>query len=268
MGADPRIDRRAFVRYAGLGALILGGVPVDRAIAGRRRQQPTVPLAREATFPQGIASGDPSPHGIRLWTRLEGAEGDRRLFVEVARDKGFKHVVARRPVLARAKRDFTAEARVGKLRPGEQYFYRFETRDRSSPVGRFRTLRPKDSREPVRIALFTCQEWQAGYYGAHSVIADEDVDLVLCQGDYVYEASYQGPRKDTSGADGDGNVQTLADYHSKYRLYRTDKDLQAMHAAHAMVAIWDDHEVSNDYAGNQEGAGLHPAEIPFPERRR
>jgi alkaline phosphatase D len=269
MGA--RLSRRDLIGHAGIGAgaLILGGVPVDPALARRRRRIGGVPFAREGSFPLGVASGDPASRSMALWTRLEGIDSDRMLWLEVARDEGFRRVVRRRRVKAGADRDFTAEGRLGGLRPGEQYFYRFETRTGSSPVGRFRTLRPPDSREPVRIALFTCQEWQAGYYGAHSVIAREDVDLVVCLGDYIYEASYQGPRQDTSGADGDGNVQTLADYRSKYRLYRSDGDLQAMHAAHAVMAIWDDHDVTNDWAGDQEGTlGLRPSEGPFVERRR
>lgn len=266
----PQFSRRDLLGYAGLGAgaLILGGVPVDPALARRRRRRMGgVPIAREGRFSLGVASGDPGERTMTFWTRLEGIDRDSMVWLEVARDEGFRKVVKRRRITAGRARDFTAKGCVTGLRPGEQYFYRFATRTGSSPVGRARTLRPAGSRDPVRIGLFTCQEWQAGYYGAHRVIAEQELDLAVCLGDYVYEASYQGPRQDTSGTNKDGDVQTLADYRSKYRLYKSDADLQALHAAHPVVAIWDDHEVSNDWAGDHEGQSLRPSRGPFPERR-
>jgi alkaline phosphatase D len=155
------------------------------------------------------------------------------------------------------------------LQPGSEYFYRFETRDRSSPVGRFRTPPPPDSREPLRIAFFSCQDWQAGFYGAHRVMASEDVDLALCLGDYIYSQSFfEGARRDTLGANGDSDVQTLPEYRAKYRLYRSDPDLQAMHAAHPFMAIWDDHEVVNNYAGDHDGDQPGRRRVSFAERRR
>jgi alkaline phosphatase D len=269
---DARLDRRDFVGYAGIGAgaLILGGVTVDPALAARRKRRNRVPFAKGGAFPQGIAAGEPAPRGITLWTRLDGFKRDRRLFVEVAKDPGFRKVVLRRKVRARANRDHTVETRVsGKaLKPDREYFYRFETRDRSSAVGRFRTQRPADSQQPVRIAFFSCQDWQAGYFGAHSAIAGEDVDLVVCLGDYIYERNfYEGPRTDTLGANGDGEVQTLDEYRAKYRMYKADADLQAMHAAHPYVGIWDDHEVEDNYAGNLPGEETQQMRVPFLERR-
>ncbi len=162
--------------------------------------------------------------------------------------------------------DHTVEARVaGKfLKPGREYYYRFETRTKSSPVGRFRTMRPADSRQPVKIVFFSCQDWQAGYFGAHSAIAREDADLVVCLGDYIYERNfYEGPRKDTLGANRDGEVQTLAEYRSKYRMYKSDPDLRAMHAAHPFAAIWDDHEVEDNYAGGNPGEATQQKRVPF-----
>ena len=135
-------------------------------------------------------------------------------------------------------------------------------------MGRFRTPPPPDSQEPVRIAFFSCQDWQAGYFGAHSAIAREDVDLVVCLGDYIYERNfYEGPRKDTLGANGDGEVQTLDEYRAKYRMYKGDPDLRAMHAAHPYMGIWDDHEVEDNYAGTLPGEATQQVRVPFLERR-
>ncbi|MDQ3936901.1 MAG: alkaline phosphatase D family protein, partial [Actinomycetota bacterium] len=156
-----------------------------------------------------------------------------------------------------------------RLEPGERYWYRFATRNSSSPVGRFQTLRPPDSREPVRIAFFSCQDWQSGYYGAHRTIADDDsLDLVLCLGDYIYEKNYyEGPREDRLGANGDGEVETREEYRRKYALYRSDADLRAMHAAHAFVPVWDDHEVEDNWAGATGGHQTPNRRVPYEQRR-
>jgi alkaline phosphatase D len=265
------VDRREFLKTGATGALILGGVPVD-GWARRNRRPPAIPLAGEGTFAEGVAAGAPKPRGIILWTRLGGQTGDRRLRLEVARDAAFRRVVVRRDVIARAAGDHTVKVRVeGRrlLAPGEQYFYRFFTPRTNGPVGRFRTLLPPDSREPARIAFFSCQDWQAGYFGAHRVIAGlDDVDLVVCLGDYIYEQNYyEGPRTDRLGANRDGEIQTLDEYRAKYRMYRSDADLRAMHAAHPFLAIWDDHEVEDNWAGDHPGEQTKQARVPFPQRR-
>ena len=175
---------------------------------------------------------------ITLWTRLEGSKRDRRVCARGGAGPGLPPRGAAPQGAVGARRDHTVETRVAASAssPGSEYYYRFETSERSSPVGRFRTARPADSREPVRIGFFSCQDYQAGFFGAHRRSPREDADLVVCLGDYIYERNfYEGPRKDTLGANGDGEVQTLAEYRAKYRMYKSDPDLQAMHAAHPFV---------------------------------
>jgi alkaline phosphatase D len=142
------------------------------------------------------------------------------------------------------------QVRLNQLQPGATYYYRFSSREGSSPVGRFRTLRRASDPAPVRVAYFACQHWQAGYYTAHAGLAAEpDLDLALCLGDYIYELGKdQGPleRVDTIGVAGEGFAETLGDYRAKYRLYRSDPNLQAMHAAHGFEAVWDNHELAED----------------------
>jgi alkaline phosphatase D len=262
------LDRRTFLA-AGAGALILGGVPVGAGAANRRR---TIPFAKGGTFAEGVASGEPSTNAATLWTRLSGLRADRRIELEVARDAEFANVVFRRDMVARLSEAGAVKVRVparAKLKPGERYFYRFATRAGSSPVGRFQTLRPADSREPVRIAFFSCQDWQSGYYGAHRTIADDDsIDYVVCLGDYIYEKNYyEGPREDRTGANGDGVIETRDEYRQKYALYRSDPDLRAMHAAHAFIPIWDDHEVEDNWAAGRPGGQSADRRIPYEQRR-
>ncbi len=253
---DPTLSRRHFLgaAAAGVGGLALGGPVVDAA----RRAAARPPVALDGAFRQSVASGQQSTNGITLWTRVEELDRTSRLQVEISPDPNFGRVVYRQTVLAEAERDYTVHHRVEQpraLRPGERYFYRFFTCNESSPVGRFRTALPADSREPLRIGFFSCQNYAAGYYTAHAgLLKEPDLDLVVCLGDYIYERTGEDSipdRLDRTGANGDSEVQTLPEYRDKYRLYHTDDDLLALRAQVPLVAIWDDHESENDNAGDQ-----------------
>jgi alkaline phosphatase D len=267
------LSRRTFVAgslAAGASALAVG---TPAAIAARRTRRRRTQLLTEGSFPAGVASGFPGQRDAILWTRVGGVDRDALVRLEVARDPGFSRVVKAMEVRVPALRDFTVHQRVEGLKPGEEYFYRFATRRRHSPVGRMRTARPADSREPVRIGFFSCQDYQAGYYPGHAALAKEpDLDLVVCLGDYVYEKTYyDGPaeRRDHLGANGDAFVVTLPEWRAKYRMYQADPDLQAMHAAHPFIAVWDDHEVEDNYAGDKrDPAKTDVQPFEFKERRR
>jgi alkaline phosphatase D len=261
------LRRREFL-IAGAGAGLALAGPVNYAAAARSRR---LPFAKGGEFAHGVASGFPSPKAITLWTRLDGLDRSAKLKVEVATDEGFDTVVESATVRAEKNRDFTVHHRVKALEPGEQYFYRFFTLGKESRVGKFRTAPPADSKETVKIGFYSCQNWPAGYYTAQAGLAKEkDLDLVLCLGDYIYEKSTSsGPRTDTTGVNGDGDVQTLDEYRQKYRLYQSDDNLQDMLAAHAFVSVWDDHEVEDNYAGDEDlNNGGDIRRVPFAERRR
>src|SRR3954451_18088278 len=206
-----RIDRRTFVRSAltaGAGVLLAPSAGWSAAQKAR--------LATEGPFPQGVASGEPATTAITLWTRLDGVTASANVGYEVAADAGFAKVVASGTAAADAAADFTVHQRVSGafLKPGEQYYYRFKTAVDSSPVGRFRTARPAGSSETVRIAFFSCQEFIAGFYAAHRDLAAQDVDLVVCLGDYIYEQAFASTgsvnvpvRADDAP---DGETETLA----------------------------------------------------------
>ena len=268
-----RMTRREATALAigGAGAILLTGSPFAEAAARRdaRRKR----LLRGGEFSLGVASGVPMTDGATLWTLVAGIERTGRVELQIAADPQFRRVLVREPALANSVRDFAVKRtiRSPRLRPGEQYWYRFLTRDSSSPVGRFRTALPPDSQQPVRIGFFSCQKWQHGYFTAHRGMAeDEDLDLVVSLGDYIYEepvgSTLVPERKDNVG--GGGDVQSLAEFRLKYRHYKSDPDLIAMHAQHAFAAIWDDHEVEDDYAGTTEGDAQRPRRVPFAERTR
>ncbi len=266
-----RIDRRSFLGGAvlGAGALALGRTPWDVAAQGR------VPVARGGTFAQGVASGQQTPDGITLWTKVGELERTSRLQVEISPDEDFRRIVYRQDVVADARDAFAVHHRAeGRpFRPGEELFYRFYTCDQSSAVGRFRTALPADSREPVRIGFFSCQAWESGFYTAHAGLAAEpDLDLVVCLGDYVYEYTTETGdakvRPDRTGFNGDGDSETLAEWRDKYALYHSDARLREVRRQFPLAAIWDDHEVENDYAGDVEGSGPRgERRVPFAERK-
>jgi alkaline phosphatase D len=261
------LSRRRFL--AGAGAVVVVGATGGGqalAVAGQRRR----PSLRGGAFAEGVASGDPTPRAVTLWTRVADAEGRGTVELEVSRDRGFRRVVARELVRTGDASAHSVKARVGGLRPHEEYWYRFSTRGEESPVGRFRTAPPPDSREPVRFAFFSCQDYGFGYFNAHTLLAAEDIDFVVNLGDYIYaEANYPvaagtgGVRDETVGV-----AETLEQYRAKYALYRSDPRLRRMHSRFPMISVWDDHEVQNNYAGGAGALGGLPAEERYSAARR
>jgi alkaline phosphatase D len=260
--------RRQFVARAGGAAAT---VLVPTTLAAPLAMARTRPF-KSGHFPDGVMSGDPTPKSISLWTRLDpsGGGGTGTVELEVSTDKAFKKVVARKSVTTGAASNHAVKARVTGLKAHEEYFYRFATKGTDSPVGRFRTALPADSKEDVKFAFFSCQDYTHGYYNALDVMADGDYDFVVCLGDYIYAESYHsrkggtGVRDDTIGRENPANPSivreavTLADYREKYQLYRSDPALRAVHAKFPMVMLWDDHEVQDNYAGKEPDGGLPP----------
>lgn len=272
-----RLGRREFLVASAAAGVTAAGT-INFASLARAK---TVPTAADGSFAYGVASGFPSTNGITLWTRVKGLERSSRIGMEVAKDADFKSVVASQPVIADAARDFTVHAPVNGLKPATEYHYRFHTKHGSSRVGTFRTLPPADSNQTLRIGFYSCSSYEAGYYTALAGLAREkDLDFVFCLGDYIYEHHYyDGPaaRKDRTGKNHDGDVQSLAEYRQKYRFYQSDPSLQDMHAAYPFISLWDDHEVEDNYAGHSadskqanpklENSG-YPRRVPFPQRRK
>jgi alkaline phosphatase D len=216
----------------------------------------------DAAFALGVASGDPLPDSVILWTRLAPKPlagggmpaGDVPVEWQVATDARFQTVVASGQQTARAAFAHSVHVDANGLEPGREYFYRFRAGTALSPVGRTSTAPAADaSPNRLRLALVSCQDLQQGYWPAYSSIASDGLDLVLHVGDYIYESDpksvFPDRRHTTPATPGLGQLQTLEDYRNRYGQYKSDPALQAAHQASAWVLAWDDHEVENNYAG-------------------
>ncbi|MBC3987139.1 alkaline phosphatase D family protein [Streptomyces sp. AC536] len=218
-------------------------------------------------FAHGVASGDPLPDGVLLWTRVtpspDAVPGSGRgaaveVTWEVSESQDFAAPTARGSVRATADSDHTVKADVRGLRPATAYYYRFAVGDVRSPVGRTRTAPAADASDGnVRFGVVSCANWEAGYFSAYRhLAARRDLDAVLHLGDYLYEygtGTYPEGKDVVRQHSPRHEIVTLADYRARHGHYRTDTDLRAVHAAHPVIAIWDDHEFANDaWSGGAE----------------
>lgn len=262
------LSRRHFVELSGASAIALAfGLP-DVA---SERTKPAGPF-RAYPFTLGVASGDPLPDAVVLWTRLApeplsstGGMDPARFPVhwQVAEDDRFSRVVRHGTALARREFAHSVHVDVKGLLPGRDYYYRFRAGREISPVGRTRTApSPHSMPDRVRFAAAACQAWYDGFYTAYGHLAEEDIDVVVHLGDYLYEysASTRGGRPGVVLPDKYNRVTTtLTDYRDRYALYKLDPQLQAAHAAAPWILTWDDHEVVDDYMGDSDTVGT-PAE--------
>jgi alkaline phosphatase D len=249
------MDRRAFlVATARLAALAAFGQAAGCV--------PTQPFKfDEDPFTLGVASGDPLPDGVVLWTRLApdplagGGMGSAAVEVEwtVSRDEALKDVVRSGKSSAVSELAHSVHIEVDGLDPDRVYWYRFRAGGAESPVGRTRTA-PTAAASPqsLRFAFASCQNYVQGYYTAHANLAREELDAVFFLGDYIYEGTARGDIvREYSKR---GWSYSLADYRDRYAQHKSDKDLQAAHAAFPWIVTWDDHEVENNYAGGIDKA--------------
>jgi alkaline phosphatase D len=213
--------------------------------------QPRLP---DNPFALGVASGAPGSASVVLWTRLTGAcigSGPVPVRWEIAHDEAFARIVQQGQATALAQLAHTVHVDAHGLEPDRWYFYRFLAGGWASPVGRTRTLPAADAAVArLRIGYASCQRWEHGYFAAWRHLRAEQPDLVVFLGDYIYE--YPGARAAVRSVPGFW-ATTLDDYRRRHALYKSDADLQAMHAACPWLLTWDDHEVQNDYAGLQAG---------------
>ncbi|WP_250279965.1 alkaline phosphatase D family protein, partial [Frankia sp. Cppng1_Ct_nod] len=227
-----------------------------------------IPGVSDGVFSLGVASGDPLPDGVILWTRLVTPSSggttlpDRDIPVDwqIATDERFTDIVQAGTQTATSVLAHSVHVDVRGLKPGRPYFYRFRAGTVLSPVGRTRTA-PATSAAAAGLsfALVSCQDFQNGYWPAYNAIAADDLDLVVHVGDYIYEydpkSRFPDRRHTTPATPGLDQLQTLDDYRARYAQYKSDPALAAAHAASAWVVTWDDHETENNYAGLTDESG-------------
>ncbi|MFF2727975.1 alkaline phosphatase D family protein [Streptomyces sp. NPDC058008] len=263
IGAD--VGRRRFLTVTGAAAALAFAVGLPGAGTAAAAELDARRIT-EDPFTLGVASGDPLPSSVLLWTRLaprpyeaDGGLPARRVEVrwEVAHDERFRRIVRRGTATAHPEFAHSVRVDAGGLDPDRTFYYRFRAGSWTSPAGRTRTAPARDARNSsLALAAVSCQAYHDGYFTAYRHLADEDVDVVLHLGDYLYEYAVSA----TGGARGytdrvlpdhfDRETITLEDYRMRYGLYRSDPDLRAAHAAHPFIVTWDDHETENNYAGD------------------
>jgi alkaline phosphatase D len=229
-------------------------------------------------FPQSVASGDPRPASVVLWTRAfdADADGELELELEVARDEAFDELLelaagaTSLALTTDSASDHCVKVRVENLEPATTYYYRFTLVRRDerhvSRVGRTRTAPAPDADVVVRFAVVSCQDYAGKYFHALRHAAEQDIEFFVHLGDYVYETvndpTFQDPtparhvtfrnpdEAHPRGADAQRiAAKSFGNYCDLYRTVRGDRDLQRLHERYPMIAVWDDHEFSNDAHG-------------------
>ena len=256
------LSRREFIQVA-------AAMGASLAWAGSARASRSKWVERRDAFPEGVASGDPDPSSVILWTRRPYEAGDRHLLtVEVAEDEAFDRVISRAPAPVSAASDWTARVLAGGLKPSRTYWYRFtDTEGNGSRIGRTRTAPSPDDQRPVNFAFVSCQDVNEGKLNAYRRMIFEDerapsaeqIDFVLHLGDFIYEVveypdelktRYDRVIYDVGHIPDGGKVSnfhyplTLDGYRTIYRGYLADPDLQDARARWPFVCIWDNHEFS------------------------
>ncbi|GAA1139542.1 alkaline phosphatase D family protein [Nocardioides aquiterrae] len=247
----PHVRRRTVLGTAAATGLL--GVPANPSFAA---------AGRDRVFQHGVASGDPLSDAVLIWTRVTptaastpGSGQGPKVDVswEVATDGRFQHVVRRGTFATGPSRDHTVKVDVTGLAPATWYFYRFRCAGVTSRTGRTRTAPARDDRpDHLRFGVVSCANWQAGWFSAYRGLAErDDLHAVVHLGDYLYEyapgeygygSSDEDIRTHVPGHD----MVSLDDYRQRHGQYKTDPDLQDLHAKYPWIITWDDHEVAND----------------------
>ncbi len=248
-GASTLTRRAFFARSASFAAAVLLADRVRGAV-------PAAPKFAADPFSLGVASGDPAPDGFVLWTRLAprplepgGGMAPEPVEVawQVAEDEAMSRVVRRGAAVANPAWAHSVHVEVDGLRPERWSWYRFKAGGEVSPKGRTRTMPAAGAMpERLRFAFASCQKYEIGHFTAYEHMVREDLDLVVHLGDYIYE---KGDDRRAVRPHGTPEIFSLDDYRARYARYKTDPALQAAHAMAPWIVTWDDHEVSNDYAG-------------------
>jgi alkaline phosphatase D len=237
-----KLGRRRFLEGSALVALV--GLPAACSSADPAPQY----------FFHGVASGDPLPDAVILWTRVTTNAPSAVVGWVIAKDPALQNVVKRGSFTTDAERDYTVKIDVTGLDPQTTYYYRFDHAGGNSPIGRTRTA-PSGAATRLRFAMVSCASYAHGYFHVYRHVAKRlDLDCVLHLGDYIYEYATNG-YGDRRAYEPPNEILSLADYRTRHAQYKRDPDLAEAHRQHPFVCIWDDHEIADN--GWREGAENH-----------
>lgn len=255
------VSRRFFLGYSAA----LSAIP----LLGRECRAGGKPHFSDNPFTLGVVSGDPDSTSVVLWTRLapqplqaDGGMPPEAVAVhwQIAEDESMQKVVAKGTAIATPQLGHSVHVEARGLKPDRWYWYRFQSGDAESPIGRTRTLpAPHVMPEQLKFAFASCQHYEYGYFTAYKQMAEDDLDLVFHLGDYIYEygATDNRPRQHHGP-----EVQSLGDYRTRLSQYRADPLLQKMHHLCPWFVTWDDHELDNNCAGDiSEEKHVSPADF-------
>lgn len=229
----------------------------------------SLPTIAPEYFPQSVMSGDPRPDSVILWTRAIDGDADLSVTLQVAKDAEFTELLVDEAFTTSADNGRCLKVRVIDLDAHQHYYYRFmfqkEGKWMSSRIGRTKTAAMADADVPVKFGFASCQDYGGRYYNTYlSLLAQDDLDFVLHLGDYIYEtvgdSGFQDATEERSieFRDPEGAIQmgtedaplaaaaSVDNYRQLYETYRSDPILQQVHERFPLVAIWDDHEFSDD----------------------
>ncbi|MGC4082850.1 MAG: alkaline phosphatase D family protein [Vicinamibacterales bacterium] len=262
--ATAGVTRRDLLKLIGAAGAAALATPVVPGIALAQ------PVFGDYPFTLGVASGDPLPSGVVLWTRLapRPLEGggmpmrDVEVKWEVAADDRFRTIVQQGTSIARPELGHAVHVEVDGLSPSRDYYYRFFSGSEVSQTGRIRTAPAPGARvDALRFAVCGCSHYEVGFFTAYRHLADENLDFVFHTGDYIYEYRADGGRDASRVRQHHGDeIYTIVDYRNRYAQYKLDPDLAAAHRSAPFVLTWDDHEVDNNYAGDHDEHGT-PKEL-------
>lgn len=249
------MDRRLFLK---LTTLVSGSVTLSTQLSGCASpiHSPSEHYFPAVNFTHGIASGDPTPDSVIIWTRAVPLdEDDDSAYVrwQISLSSDFSQPLRDEVVKSKRSNDFTIKVDVRDLPPGKTLYYRFFTSENNSSTGTTQTL-SNEVIERIKFGVFSCANYPAGYFNPYMAAAEDDnIDVVLHLGDYIYEypkGGYATAKADEIGRPfmpgNEGELLTLKDYRLRYATYRQDEGLQALHQRKPFIAVWDDHEIAND----------------------
>lgn len=243
-------NRRTFLRQGMHVTTLLAASTLSASALGATR------LARVTANPfyLGVASGDPRPDSVVIWTRLAPETLGNALSrnepvavdYEIAETANFSTIYRKGSAAALPELGYSVHLDLQGLNPGKEYYYRWMLGGEVSNVGRTKTAPALDATtESFRFGFASCQQYEHGYFTALDHMAKERFDLIVHLGDYIYEETWGAKNVRHHNAP---EIYTLDDYRARYELYKQDLDLQAAHASAPWAVTWDDHEVDDNYA--------------------